>query len=241
MDKDKNTTDSITIGRLIKELKKIYPDISSSKLRFLESQGLVNPKRSLNKYRVYTKSDIKIINFILKMQKDFYLPLDIIKEKLNSKEFEVYMKDGKNIEKLQLDLGKEFKEIQKNMFLSPDELKKKLKLSKSFVDDLINYGLIGTRDEAGKMIIDENDIIIVKMAKELLKYGIHVKHLKMFDNFAVRHSSFIQQIIMPLMSSSKKELHRKGKNVALRLERDLCRLHEMLLRKENRKFLEKNK
>lgn len=116
MEKDKNTTDSITIGKLIKELKKTYPDISSSKLRFLESQGLVSPKRALNKYRVYGKNDIKKINFILKIQKDFYLPLEIIKEKINSKEFKEYIKNGKSIENMQLDLGKEFKEMQKSLY-----------------------------------------------------------------------------------------------------------------------------
>ena len=63
----------------------------------------------------------------------------------------------------------------------------------------------------------------------------------MFENFAIRHSSFIQQIIMPLMISSKKDLHKRGKRVALKLERELCDLHEMLLKKENKKFLEKNK
>ncbi|HAJ95685.1 MAG TPA: hypothetical protein DCP02_05560 [Actinobacteria bacterium] len=241
MEKDKNTIDSITIGKLIKELKKTYPDISSSKLRFLESQGLVSPKRALNKYRVYTKNDIKRINFILKVQKDFYLPLDIIKEKINSKEFEKYFKDGKSIENMQLDLGKEFKEKQKNKDLTSDELKKKLKLAQSFIDDLIDYNIIESRDDNGKIIINGDDIQIVKMAKELSKYGIHVKHLQMFENFAIRHSSFIQQIIMPLMSSSKKDLHRKGKKVALRLENDLSLFHGLLLRKENRKFLEKNK
>jgi len=241
MGKNEYPTDSITIGRLIKELKKTYPYISSSRLRFLESQGLINPKRSLNKYRIYTKSDIIKINFILKIQKDFYLPLDIIKEKINSKEFKEYIKNGKSIENMQLDLGKEFKEIQKSKMLTPDELKKKLKLSQSFINDLIDYNFIESIDDNGKKIINGDDVQIVKMAKELSKYGIQIKHLQMFENFAVRHSSFIQQITMPLMSSSKKDLRKKGKNIVLKLERDLCYLHELLLGKENRKFLEKNK
>ncbi len=152
MGKDDHVTDSVKIGRLIKELKKTYPNISSSKLRFLESQGLINPKRALNKYRVYTKSDIKKINFILKIQKDFYLPLDIIKEKINSKEFKEYIKNGKSIENMQLDLGKEFKEIQKSKMLTLDELKKKLKLSQSFINDLIDYNFIESMDGDGKKL-----------------------------------------------------------------------------------------
>ena len=233
--------ESLTIGKLIKKLKKAYPDLTSSKLRFLETQGLVTPKRSVNKYRVYYRDDIEKINYILKMQKEFYLPLDIIKEKIKSKEFKDYLESGKDLKNLQLKLGEEFKQEQQENFYTIDELKKKLKLSQSFIDDLLGHDLVEWKEENGNSVINGNDIEIIKMAIELSKYGIHIKHLKLFENFAVRHSSFIQQIIMPLMISSKKDQHRKGKKVALLLERRLCDFHELLLKKENRKFLEKHK
>ncbi|MCK5567754.1 MAG: hypothetical protein KAI62_07570, partial [Actinomycetia bacterium] len=101
--------------------------------------------------------------------------------------------------------------------------------------------LVEWKTDNGNSVINGDDIEIIKMAIELSKYGIHIKHLKLFENFALRHSSFIQQIIMPLMSSSKMDQHRKGKKVALYLERSLCDFHELLLKKENRKFLEKHK
>jgi DNA-binding transcriptional MerR regulator len=232
---------ALTIGRLIKELKKIYPDISSSKLRFLESQDLVRPKRGLNKYRIYTQDDVKKINFILKMQKEFYLPLDVIKQKLQSKEFEDYIKEGKELKNLQLDLKDDAESKRGSSFIAFDSIKKKLKVTRDFLDDLMDHDLIEYKNDNGKILINSSDMEIIKMSKELSRFGIQGKHLKMFENFAIRHSSFIQQIIMPLMISSKKELHKKGKRVALKLERELCDLHEMLLKKENRKFLEKNK
>jgi len=240
-----NTADqakkALTIGRLIKELKKAYPDISSSKLRFLESQDLVRPKRGLNKYRIYTGEDVKKINFILKMQKEFYLPLDVIKQKLQSKEFEDYLKEGKELKNLQLDLGEDTENKKETSFIAFDSVKKKLKLTQDFLEDLMDHDLIDYKNDNGKILINSADIDIIKMSRELSRFGIQGKHLKMFENFAIRHSSFIQQIIMPLMISSKKELHKKGKRVALKLEKELCDLHEMLLKKENRNFLEKNK
>lgn len=239
MNTAKKVNKGFTIGRLIKELKKIYPGVSTSKLRFLESQGLINPKRATNKYRIYLKEDIKKINFILKMQKEFYLPLDVIKKKLKSKEYEEYLKDGKELRSLQLGLGEDFEEVQKDKFIISDTLKKKLKLPQGFLEDLMDHDLIEYKNDNGKIMINGDDIDIIKMARELSRFGIQGKHLKMFENFAIRHSSFIQQIIMPLMISSKKELHRKGKRVALRLEKELCDLHEMLVKKENRKFLDK--
>jgi DNA-binding transcriptional MerR regulator len=232
---------AMTIGRLIKELKKAYPDISSSKLRFLESQDLVKPKRGLNKYRIYTVDDVKKINFILKMQKEFYLPLDVIKQKLQSKEYEDYLKEGKELKNLQLDLGGDADIKKEASFIAFDRIKKKLKVTQDFLEDLIDHDLVEYKNDNGKILINGADMDIIKMSRELSRFGIQGKHLKMFENFAIRHSSFIQQIIMPLMISSKKELHKKGKRVALKLERELCELHEMLLKKENRKFLEKNK
>ena len=112
----KDKPESLTIGRLIKKLKKAYPDLTGSKLRFLESQGLIVPKRALNKYRVYYREDIERINFILKMQKEFYLPLEIIKEKLKSKEFKDYLESGKDLKNLQLKLGEEFKQEQQEKY-----------------------------------------------------------------------------------------------------------------------------
>jgi len=241
MKDSKKPSTGLTIGKLIKELKKLYPDVSTSKLRFLESQGLVRPKRGGNKYRVYTADDIKKINYILKMQKEFYLPLDVIKKKLRSKEFEDYVREGKEFKNLKLDLADDSKNGKESKYISSEAVKKKIKLSQDFIEDLVGHELIEHKNDNGKIFINSDDLDVIRKAKELSRYGIQVKHLKMFENFAIRHSSFIQQITMPLLISSKKDLKRKGKKIALKLEGELCDLHEMLLKKENRKFMEKNK
>ena len=175
------------------------------------------------------------------MQKEFYLPLEIIKEKLKSKEFRDYLESGKDLKNLQLRLGEEFKQEQQEKYYTIDELKKKLKLSQSFIEELLDNDLVEWKNDNGSSVINGGDMEIIMMAIELSKYGIHIKHLKLFENFALRHSSFIQQIIMPLMISSKKDQQKKGKKNALYLERKLCDFHELLLKKENRKFLEKYK
>jgi DNA-binding transcriptional MerR regulator len=239
MGENRDIKKGLTIGKLIKQLKKSYPGIRSSKLRFLESQGLINPKRGINKYRSYTEDDIKRINFILKLQKDFYLPLDVIKEKLGSKEFRDYSEKGTSLKNMQLEFESEFDVEKSKKYFTVEELRKKLKLQQSFIEDIIEHDLVDSKNNNGELLINSDDVRIVEMAKELLKYGIQVKHLKMFENFAVRHSSFIQQIIMPLMISSNKDLHKKGRKVAIKLESYLCDLHELLLKKENRKFMEK--
>ncbi len=239
--KEKEDKRFLTIGKLVKKLKIKNPEMTNSKLRFLEARGLITPARSSNKYREYSIEDIKKITFILKMQKDFYLPLNIIKEKLKSKQYRDFLYEGKDFKNLQLRLGEELKSDYKPKGFSIEDLKKKFKISPASLEELVENGMLDWREENGKYLIQLEDIEIIKMYSELSNYGIRVKHLKIFENFAGRHSSFIQQIILPLLLSSNKESHKRALKVSKRLERNLCDFHELLLRKENRKFLEKHK
>ncbi len=231
----------LIISKVVKKLRKLYPDLTNSKLRFLESEGLLSPKRALNRYRIYYREDIEKLNYILKMQKDFYMPLEVIKEKLKSKEFKKFISECESIETLQLKLGEEFKLGYELKLYSIDDISKKFKLSQSFIIDLHENEIIDWSEENGKYVISTYDIEILELTSKLSKYGIQVRHLKLFENFAGRHSSFIQQIIYPLLMSSKKDSHIKAARVANKLERILCDFQELLIKKENRKFLEKYK
>jgi DNA-binding transcriptional MerR regulator len=232
----------LTIGRIVKKMKKIYPDLSSSKLRFLESEGLINPGRALNKYRIYFKEDIEKINYILKMQKEFYMPLDVIKEKLKSRDFKKFTSESEySPDSINFKLEEEYKTVHGPKQYSALDLNKKFKMPKSYLDGLIENDIFDWKEENGKYLIDEDDIEILRIISELLKYGVYARHLKLFENFAGRQSAFIQQIILPLLMSSKKEEHNRAiKNVG-RLERMLCDFQELLVKKGNRKFLEKYK
>lgn len=231
----------LIISKVVKKLRKLYPDLTNSKLRFLESEGLLSPKRALSRYRIYYREDIEKLNYILKMQKDFYMPLGVIKEKLKSKEFKKFISECESIETLQLKLGEEFKSGYELKLYSIDNISKKFKLSQSFIIDLQENEIIDWSEENGKYVLSINDIEILKLASKLSKYGIQVRHLKLFENFASRHSSFIQQIIYPLLMSGKKDSHIKAARVVNKLERILCDFQELLIKKENRKFLEKHK
>ncbi len=232
----------LTISKVVKNLKKLYPDLSSSKLRFLESEGLMSPKRSSNKYRTYFKEDIEKINFILKMQRDFYMPLEVIKEKLKSRGYKKFIsEDSRPIENIQLKLGGKFKTDHEPLIFSISELRKKFKLSQSYINELIENEIVEWKEENGKYIINTGDIEILNIVSNLSKYGIHVKHLKLFENFASRSSAFIQQIILPLLMSSKKEERLRALRTANKLEIMLCDFQEILIKKGNRKFLEKHK
>ncbi len=230
----------LTIGELVSRLKRVYPDISSSKLRFLELKGLITPSRSENKYRVYSKDDIKKITFILKMQKDYYMPLDVIKEKLSSMDLDLEKASDKTLKDIQLKLGENFQGMEpKSMTL--EEAADRFKVSAEFIKELIEANLIEPNHESNKDVIGGKDLEIIKRAAELREYGIHVKHLKLFENYATRQATFMQQIVLPLILSSNKASQKKGKTILNDLEANLESLHKLLVGKKNRKFLEKHK
>src|SRR4030065_1687945 len=125
----------LTIGELVRKFRKYYPDLTHSKLRFLESKGLIIPKRADNKYRVYFRDDVRKINFILKLQKDYFMPLEVIKEKIDSIDFGKIEKDKGALKDLQLKLdddNKSFK-IEKS---TVEYVRERYKLSQDSINEL---------------------------------------------------------------------------------------------------------
>ena len=125
--------------------------------------------------------------------------------------------------------------------LSVEEIKEKFKLSHAYIEEIFSEGLIQSHKEDGKNIVDGQDVEILRVITELQKYGIHVRHLKIFENSAIRHSTFLQQIVYPVMLSSGKEGRKKGARVSYKLEALFNQLHELLFKKENKKFLDNYK
>ncbi len=309
----RNNKAFLTIGQLVKKFKIYYPELSCSKLRFLEAKGLLNPSRAKNKYRIYNKSDLKKIYTILKMQKELFLPLNVIREKIELIDFENNMnvneqvneheqvigekaikmvenineynnkrlvnnnnseinsnnygfdryniinssnilsdktngnvsksRKKSNTEKLSIEKTKELREIFiKDKNYKIDEICSKIKINKEFIKDLDAEGFITIKeDEDGDHYINSEDLEIVRIASELFKFGLLPKNLKIFENSAVRQSSFLQQIIYPIVFTRKKDAYKKALKLVNKIESIFLELHERLFQKENKKFLEQYK
>ncbi|MHB1274883.1 MAG: transcriptional regulator FtsR [Candidatus Humimicrobiaceae bacterium] len=231
----------ITISELVVKFKKFYPDISASKIRFLESRGLIEPKRTSSKYRIFAKEDIIKINFILRMQKDYYLPLEAIKEKLNSLDFKLEYENKDIMKQLKLDMNNREALGYKSEFISVYELMQRLKLEKSFIDELIENNIIFFEEIEGQYFLRASDMEIIRLVMEFLKYGVHAKHLRFFENFSSRESSFIQQIVFPILMSNSSGSFKKASEIIIELEDLISKFRSLMVKKENRLFLEKYK
>src|SRR4030066_737332 len=139
----------LTIGELVRKFRKYYPDLTHSKLRFLESKGLIIPKRADNKYRVYYRDDVRKINFILKLQKDYFMPLEVIKEKRGSVDFGKIEKDKGALKELQLKLEDENKSFKIGK-LTVEDAKERFKLSQESINELATDNIISWHEEDGK-------------------------------------------------------------------------------------------
>ena len=230
----------LTIGELVKKFKNFYPDLTNSKLRFFESRGLIISKRADNNYRVYFKNDVRKINLILSLQKDYFMPLEIIKEKIDSIDFEKIDEQKGVLTELQDKLAENDKSLKLSK-LSIEDIREKFKLSHAYVEEIFSEGLIQSHKEDGKNIVDGPDVEILRIITELQKYGIQIRHLKIFENSAIRHSTFLQQVVYPVIMSSGKDGKKKGVKISYKLEELFNQLHEMLFKKENKKFLDNYK
>ena len=232
----------VTISELVAKFKKFYPDISASKIRFLESKGLIEPKRTSSKYRIFTKEDILKINFILKMQKEYYLPLQAIKEKLNSLDFKLEYENADIMKQLKLNMDKGETPLgYKGDFISVYELAQRLKIEKSFIDELVENNIIFFEEIEGQYFLRTSDMEIIRLVLEFSKYGVHAKHLRFFENFSTRESSFIQQIVFPILMSDSSGSFKKASEIITELEDLISKFRSLMVKRENRLFLEKYK
>ena len=181
------------IGEVQELLKKEFPDITISKIRFLEKEELISPDRTSSGYRKYSKAHIKQLSYILRLQREEYLPLSVIKKKIHD------LKSGKVVAGDLAVMSGQGSEsaITGAVPVSYDLAPSKLHLSVETLNELIDYGIVGVREGPEGKYFSADDIKVLNMAKEFFRYGIEPRHLRMYLQFTGREASFIEQVIRP--------------------------------------------
>lgn len=215
-------TAGFTIGEVLNQLKDDFEDITISKIRFLESEGLVFPDRTDSGYRKFSDDDVNRLRFILTAQRDHYLPLKVIREqleRLDAGEVPVAPTPdaggpaaaplratevaqaldaalSTSAERL-LDVGAD------QIALSVDELSDATGLSAAEVRSLREYGLIGA--DSGSTSFGAADLLVARAARELLRIGLEPRHLRMYLQFVDREVSLFEQVVTPLLRQRNPE------------------------------------
>lgn len=222
----------MTIGEVLARLHPDFPDVTISKIRFLEAEGLVEPARTQSGYRKFTEYDLERLQYVLAAQRDHYLPLRVIREQLAA----VEEGDGVPLvgsagppppDGASLPGPESFVDATRTRF-SRDELLEASGLSADDLDTLEGYGLVSVRP--GKASYDEDALLVARMAAELAAFGIEARHLRGFGSAADRAVDLVEQVVTPLRRHRGAEDAARADEAARELAALFVRLHAALVK-----------
>ena len=216
-----------SIGEVLVALKPEFPDITISKIRFLESEGLIAPERTSSGYRKFADDDVRRLRMILKLQRDEYLPLKVIRERLDGSAAEPQAAPAR---RLHAEPEAEEPEPSPSLQMTAEELGATTGLSHEAIQQLTSFGLLRPSGAADEPLFDGDDLVVARVAKEFFKYGVEARHLTMYRHFADREAGFFQQIVMPMFRQRNPEARRAAAEALVELARASRRLKQTLLR-----------
>lgn len=193
------TRQHLSIGEVVETLAKEFHDVSVSKVRYLETEGLIEPERTPSGYRKFYASDVARLRYILRLQRDQFVPLKVIRQRLEHFDpSELAATDGAAGAGLpERTDGEDYVALATGMNLSFDELVSSSGLEAEEVAELEEYGLIDSHDASGTAYYDENDLMVAKIARDFAKYGVEPRHMRMYRSFADREVGIFEQIVLP--------------------------------------------
>lgn len=201
---------SLTIGAVRKTLAKEFGDVSISKIRYLEDQKLLTPKRTEGGYRVYSQSDVARLRTILRLQRDEYLPLRVIRQELSAGRSE----DEIPAAAPQTTRGSRrfnLTDDQAQTLYAADDVLADTGAAPDLVKELIDFGLVTGSNRAGATYFDENEREIIRAVTELSRFGVSGRNLRVFKTSADREAALLEQIFAPALRSRSPE--RRGEAV----------------------------
>jgi DNA-binding transcriptional MerR regulator len=224
----------LSIGEVLSKLRGDFPDITISKIRFLESEGLIEPQRTPSGYRKFTSNDLDRLRYVLLAQRDQYLPLKVIKENLDALDRGLQpTAQGIAVPRPVLGLATIDGEIapstfgeQSEMRLSRDELLNASKLEDAQLIELESFGLITLRGRH----YDGDALSVAKAVAEMAAFGIEARHLRSFKTAADREIGLIEQVITPFTRQKSTEAKARAEEVQREIAALSVRLHASLVR-----------
>ncbi|HEU5244651.1 MAG TPA: MerR family transcriptional regulator [Gaiellaceae bacterium] len=215
----------LTIGTVCSRLQDEFPDVSISKIRYLEDQGLLNPRRTQGGYRLFSEDDVERLETILRLQRDEFLPLRVIKQEL-----EAGAGTRRRRRRGAVDMGEEELDLA--------ELCDRAGITADRARELEEFGLLESRVEDGQRIYAESEADIAAACEGLARFGIGARNLRAFRTAADRESSLLEAVIGPALRSRSAERRQAALGDLQRLAQSAQELADLLLRRNVRHLVE---
>jgi DNA-binding transcriptional MerR regulator len=231
---------SMTIGAVCKGLAQEFPDISISKIRYLEDQKLLNPRRTPGGYRLYSASDVVRLRTILRLQRDEFLPLRVIRQELASGragDQDAAVAPDEMISAASKRKRRASVSVQGGgaMYALEDVLEE-TRASPELVRELLDFGVIKGELRGGLHFYDETEREIIRAATELARYGVGGRNLRVFRSSADREAALLQQILAPALRSRNPERRKQALEALENLAAVASHLKHLLLIRDLRKI-----
>lgn len=225
----------MNIGEVLSQLKGDFPGISHSKIRFLEDKGLIDPERTSAGYRKFSPGDVERLRYVLRMQRDHYLPLKVIGEHLDAMdrglEPPAIEEVGPRVPKVALANdglpSVDSFRASSDLRISRRELLKVAEVDEDLLAQLENFGLIRA-SRTGHF--DADDLVVAKTASELAGFGFEPRHLRAFKTAADREVGLVEQVIAPLKRGRDASAQARAEEAVAEIAALSVKLHATLVK-----------
>jgi DNA-binding transcriptional MerR regulator len=227
-------TKPLTIGEAINVLKDEFPDITVSKLRFLETEGLIDPDRSASGYRVFRPTDLERIRYVLRQQRDHFLPLKVIRAKLaaweRGAEPTIAEPSGPPPETYFASTGAR---------MTGEEAARAAGAPVDLLQSLLEQGVLtpSAGDEEGPLF-DDDDLAVLRAAHRLTAHGLEPRHLRTFRTAANREADLFAQLTGALLRHRSPASHQQAAEVLADCAQAARDLQDALVRSQLRALLD---
>jgi DNA-binding transcriptional MerR regulator len=233
---------SLTIGAVCKALQQEFPDVSISKIRYLEDQKLLTPRRTPGGYRLYSGADVARLRTILRLQRDEYMPLAVIRQELAA---------GRAVGDTSAPSAKpdggrpatgggsrrlSFSVRERGSLYSLEDVVEETGAEPRLVQELEDFGIVQGELRGGTRYYDETEREVVRAVKELAAYGVAGRNLRVFKSSAEREAALLQQILAPALRSRNPERRKEAVEALENLAAVASHLKHLLLVRDLRKI-----
>jgi DNA-binding transcriptional MerR regulator len=225
---------ALTIGAVCKILQNEFDDVSISKIRYLEDQKLLSPRRTSGGYRLYSQSDVERLRTILRLQRDEFLPLRVIRQELASGG-DLMLADGER----KPAAGAVRRAIlvdTSRAYLAIDEIVEETGAREELISELENYGIVQPEKREGRSVYDETDREIIRAANELSRVGVGARNLRVFRSSADREANLLEALLGPSLRSRNPERRKEALESLESLAATVSHLKHLLLVRDLRRL-----
>jgi DNA-binding transcriptional MerR regulator len=230
------TPKASTIGAVRKALLTEFPDLSISKIRYLEDQRLLTPRRTPGGYRLYSAADVARLRTILRLQRDEFLPLRVIRQELVAGSPDTAAEPSPTPAEVRRRWRPNVSVSETSSYFTLEDVLEETRADPKLVGELEEYGVIKGELRNGRRYYDDTEREIVRAVTELARYGVGGRNLRVFRSSADREANLLQQILAPALRSRNPQRRKEAVEALENLAAVATHLKHLLLVRDLRKI-----